>query len=228
MAEISGSITLAEPEDNSNSPVPTTIKFGSTVVTPAAVNGKQDEYRVTLRLLVFDYKDCTTASSATAIIYKEIFVEKTWVGPTTTRDVAAAAQVRATAILVSEKKDDDGTYEPEVVLDRRVISIMMGNPTGCAPYAYPCVGVNDPVTGCATPTPAPGSTTTAAMVQIVHSVGIAVVGNGPCQRTYHFVAKWKLSGPPGAPVNPGFEARKISKESAKQVSRQHSLQASLC
>lgn len=117
--------------------------------------------------------------------------------PTTTASgtVTGDGYYRTRAQLWSAKKNSDGSWGAEVLLDSRVSFFAIGAPTANAPYARFCDGADSPVTGCVAPVPAPDSTVAPGLnQQVAGALEYGVLGPSTTSK-FQFRIKLRVTGP---------------------------------
>lgn len=198
MAEITGSLTMLVPADGSSFAAGATVDVkaqGTVQVPEVPEGGVQDEYKVTVRLYVFNYVTCDTADQSAINLYKEVWEPRTYDTTVVILPVNGDAYHRATGDLISQKKQPDGTYGPEVALDTKTVLFKIGDPVDCAPRADFCDGTNSPIPGCVQPSPEDGSTVQPGSTAIKQRVRCAVVGAVGCTKKHQFTVVMTVSGP---------------------------------
>lgn len=182
-----GSVTDSPPVDSTADAELTIPGFGS--------DPNPKSYRLTITITVFDFSTCVTSiGSIFRAIYKQAFMAKTW---TVRRATAPLDEGRylLTAMVESEEKKDDGTFEPAVLLDTQIHTVTIGDPAGCIPSVDFCSAVNDSVPGCTVPIPAPNEEVDEGLVGIQNKVYYRVTGDTGCTRKFQFHFKLHLTGP---------------------------------
>ncbi|QGQ25756.1 hypothetical protein F1728_25145 [Gimesia benthica] len=199
MAEITGSITTFKPDNGSSFPSGTSVDVNAqgSVTVPAAQNGVQDTYKVSIRLSVYSNTNCTTVSRITINTYEEVFVPKTYTTSKPSQPISDDGYYQATATMVSQKKRADGTFGPETTLDLKIWQFKIGTPNDTQPSAFFCSGQGAPATGCVGPVPADG-TENPPPVTVKIDGRYKVAGSNSSTKTYVFTFELKVTGPESA------------------------------
>ena len=208
MADPTGYISSFEPANGEefDSGATVSIKVGGTVTLPGA--STYTTWRLTVGFLYYNDETCLSS-----MFFFQTQTSSGDATPTTIELSPAVATVDddagylVSATLTSEKRKQDGTYEPAIVLDQRDSSFRIGN-AGCSLQVYFCLksvpkksstssssGGSNPPEGCKAPTPKPGSKIYPGTYSVGLDYFMRVAGNANCTRKYYATFTVRISGP---------------------------------
>jgi hypothetical protein len=156
-------------------------------------------YRVTLSVRVFSARTCRIEFvNSSTLEYTTDVISRTHQLGEASRIVSGDGVYRGVAEVLSEEKNQDGSYQPAIVLATQNATFKIGNTAATLPSGRICIGQGQPEPECVAPSPMPGAT--APLLSFVSLLAkIWTIGSTSSDRRYEFEYKTVRTRPVGDP-----------------------------